>query len=53
MTLKPPRSKRIYVVLIDPDTKPKKTTRSLTVYGLPLELVFERIKETFKEGEKE
>jgi hypothetical protein len=49
MTLKPPRSKRIYVVLIDPDTKPKKTTRSLTVYGLPLELVFDKVKKCFGE----
>lgn len=49
MTLKPPRSKRIYVVLIDPDTKPKKT-KSLTVYDLPLELVFDKVKKCFGES---
>jgi hypothetical protein len=49
MTLKPPRSKRIYVVLIDPDTKPKKTTRSLTVYNITLDECYEKVKKMFEE----
>ena len=49
MTLKPPRSKRIYVVLIDPDTKPKKTTRSLTVYNIELDMAYEKVRRLFSD----
>lgn len=48
MTLKPPKPPRIYVVLIDPSTKPKKT-RSLTVYGITLEEAENRVKRCFSE----
>ena len=47
MTLKPPKPSRIYVVLIDPSMKPKKT-RSLTIYNIELSLAFERVKECFE-----
>lgn len=48
VTLKPPKPSRIYVVLIDPSTKPKKT-KSLTVYNISLEDAFERVKGCFAE----
>lgn len=49
MTLKPPRPRRVYVVVIDPDAKPKKVTKSLTVYSLPIDTVYERIRGCFEE----
>jgi len=51
MTLKPPKSSRIYIVLIDPSVKPKKT-KSLTVYNISLEDAEKRVKGCF-EGEVE
>ena len=48
MTLKPPKPSRIYVVLIDPSTKPKKT-RSLTIYNIELNIAFERVKGCFED----
>lgn len=48
MTLNPPKPSRIYVVLIDPSTKPKKT-KSFTVYDLPLDEVYEKVKGCFEE----
>lgn len=50
MTLKPPRSKRIYVVLINPEVKPKET-RSLTLYGITVDEAFDRIVGLFEERE--
>ena len=48
MTLKPPKPSRIYIVLIDPSMKPKKT-HSFTVYDIELDLAFERVKGCFAE----
>ena len=48
MTLNPPKPSRIYVVLIDPSAKPKKT-KSLTVYNIELDLAFERVRGCFEE----
>lgn len=47
MTLKPPKPPRIYVVLIDPSTKPRKT-KSLTVYNTTLDEVHERVLRCFE-----
>ena len=50
VTLRPPKPRRVYVVLVDPDAKPKKVTRSLTVYNLTLDEVEKRVKGCFEEG---
>ena len=48
MTLRPPKPSRVYIVLIDPSTKPKRT-KSLTVYNIGLDLAYEKVKGCFEE----
>jgi hypothetical protein len=48
LTLNPPKPPRIYVVLIDPSTRPR-NTKSFTIYNIKLEEAESKVRECFKE----